>query len=463
MKTFQHTILNEGTISGVGLHTGKISILKFLPAKINFGIKFQRIDIGNKPIIKADVDNVIEVERGTTISENNGKVSTIEHLLAALVGLQIDNILIQIDGPEVPIMDGSSIEFIKCLEKCKIREQDGVRKYLEIPNSISYKDEKNNVEIAAYPFDDFRVTVMVDYNSQVLGSQHHTLNKVDNFKKDIAKSRTFCFLHEVEELFKQDLIKGGDLNNAIVIVDKVLNNNKLREISKMIGKKDIKIEKEGILNNTKLRYNNEPARHKLLDVIGDLALVGQPIKGHIIAARPGHKANIEFAKKLKSLSSKNKLIAPKYNINKKPIYNINQIKNILKHRHPFLFVDKIIHIDEMQIVGIKNVTSNEHFFEGHFPNNPIMPGVIQVEALAQVGGILVMNSIENSEKYTAYLVGIENFRFRKMVLPGDTLILKSTFISPIKRRIAKMKSEAFVGDKLVSEGIMTATIVKNIQ
>ena len=463
MKTFQHTILNKGTISGVGLHTGKVSILKFLPAKINFGIKFQRIDIGNKPIIKADVDNVIEVERGTTISENNGKVSTIEHLLAALVGLQIDNILIQIDGPEVPIMDGSSIEFVKCLEKCKIREQDAVRKYLEIPNSISYKDEKNNVEIAAYPFDDFRVTVMVDYNSQVLGSQHHTLNKVDNFKKDIAKSRTFCFLHEVEELFKQDLIKGGDLNNAIVIVDKVLNKNKLREISKMIGKKDIKIKKEGILNNTKLRYNNEPARHKLLDVIGDLALVGQPIKGHIIGARPGHKANIEFAKKLKSLSSKNKLIAPKYNINKKPIYNINQIKNILKHRHPFLFVDKIIHIDEMQIIGIKNVTNNEDFFEGHFPNNPIMPGVIQVEALAQVGGILVMNSIKNSEKYIAYLAGIENFRFRKIVIPGDTLILKSTFISPIKRGIAKMKSEAFVGDELVSEGIMTATIVKNIQ
>ena len=230
MKTFQHTILNEGTISGVGLHTGKVSTLKFLPAKINFGIKFQRIDIENKPIIKADVDNVIEVERGTTISENNGKVSTIEHLLAALVGLQLDNILIQIDGPEVPIMDGSSIEFVKCLEKCKIREQDAARKYLEIPNSISYKDEKNNVEIAAYPFDDFRVTVMVDYNSQVLGSQHHTLNKVDNFRKDIAKSRTFCFLHEVEELFKQDLIKGGDLNNAIVIVDKVLNNNKLQKI-----------------------------------------------------------------------------------------------------------------------------------------------------------------------------------------------------------------------------------------
>jgi len=462
MKTFQHTILNEGTISGVGLHTGKISILKFLPAKINFGIRFQRVDLGNKPIIKADVDNVIEVERGTTISENNGKVSTIEHLLAALVGLQIDNILIQIDGPEVPIMDGSSIEFVKCLEKCKTREQDAARKYLEIPNSISYKDEKNNVEIAAYPFDDYRVTVMVDYNSQVLGSQHHTLNKVDNFKKDIAKSRTFCFLHEVEILFKQNLIKGGDLNNAIVIVDKVLNNNKLQEISKMIGKKDIKIKKEGILNNTKLRYTNEPARHKLLDVIGDLALVGQPIKGHIIGARPGHKANIEFAKKLKSLSSKNKLIAPKYNINKKPIYNINQIKNILKHRHPFLFVDKIIHIDEMQIIGIKNVTNNENFFEGHFPNNPIMPGVIQVEALAQVGGILVMNSIEDSEKYIPYLVGIENFRFRKMVLPGDTLILKSTFISPIKRGIAKMKSEAFVGDDLVSEGIMTATIVKNI-
>ena len=324
MKTFQHTILNKRTISGVGLHTGKVSILTFLPAKINFGIKFQRIDLKNKPIIKADVDNVIEVERGTTISENNGKVSTIEHLLAALIGLQIDNILIQIDGPEVPIMDGSSIEFVKCLEKCKIREQDAARKYLEIPKSISYKDKKNNVEISAYPFDDYRVTVMVDYNSQVLGSQHHTLNKIDNFKKDIAKSRTFCFLHEVEELFKQDLIKGGDLNNAIVIVDKVLNNNKLQEISKMIGKKDIKIKKEGILNNTKLRYNNEPARHKLLDVIGDLALVGKPIKGHIIGARPGHKSNIEFAKILKSLSSNNKLIAPKYNINKKSIYNINQ-------------------------------------------------------------------------------------------------------------------------------------------
>ena len=229
----------------------------------------------------------------------------------------------------------------------------------------------------------------------------------------------------------------------------------------MIGKKDIKIKKEGILNNTKLRYNNEPARHKLLDVIGDLALVGKPIKGHIIGARPGHKSNIKFAKILKNLSSKNELIAPKYNINKKPIYNINQIKNILKHRHPFLFVDKIIHIDEMQIIGIKNVTNNEHFFEGHFPNNPIMPGVIQIEALAQVGGILVMNSIENSEKYIPYLAGIENFRFRKMVLPGDTLILKSTFISPIKRGIAKMKSEAFVGDKLVSEGLMTATIVRN--
>ena len=460
MRTFQQTISKECSISGVGLHTGKKSSIKFIPAKINYGIKFQRIDLEHKPIIKADVGNVIDISRGTTLSENKGKVSTVEHLLAALVGLQIDNILIQIDGPEVPIMDGSSIEFIKCLEKCKLKDQDAVRNYLEIPESIFYKDEKNNVELAAYPLKDYRVTVMVDYNSEILGSQHHTLNQIEDFKKEISECRTFCFLREVEELFKNNLIKGGDLDNAIVIVDKMLDKNKLKEISKMLGKKNIKLESEGILNNTKLRFKNEPARHKLLDVIGDLALIGRPIKGHIVGARPGHKSNVEFAKKLKKLSINSKVIAPKYSPNREPVYDINGIKKILEHRYPFLYVDKIIHIDEMQIIGVKNVTSNEQYFNGHFPNNPIMPGVLQVEALAQVGGILVMNSINNSDKYIPYLAGIESFRFRKMVVPGDTLILKTTFINPIKRGIAKMKAEAFVGDKLVSEGIMTATIVK---
>ena len=458
MINFQRTINEEGNLEGIGLHTGKKSKLKFVPALINHGIKFQRIDLDGMPIVDADVNNVIAVERGTTIKQNDATISTVEHLLAAIVGLQIDNILIQIDGEEIPILDGSSKYFIKCLEKCGLKTQDAARKYIEISEKITYNDEENNVEISIYPHNDYRITSMVDYNSEILGSQHYTLNQISNFKKDVSDARTFCFLHEIEDLFKKNLIKGGDLDNAIVIVDKVIDEKKLKEISQLLGKKNIKVDKQGILNNIKLKYNNEPARHKLLDIVGDLALVGRPIKGHIIAARPGHKSNIEFAKILKNFIKKRNINAPKYDPNQKPVFDINGVKNIMKHRYPFLLVDKITYLDESEVVGVKNVTVNEDFFNGHFPGNPVMPGVLQIEALAQVGGILVMNSIEEPEKHIPYLAGIENFRFRKMVSPGDTLVMRLRFIAPIKRGIAKMKAEAFVGNNLVSEGNMTATI-----
>jgi len=462
MKNFQQTINKNSTISGVGLHTGIVTNVTFKPAKVDHGIVFQRIDLKNKPTIKADVDNVTDVSRGTTLKENNAKISTIEHLLAAIAGLEIDNILIEVDGPELPIMDGSSIKFIESLEKAGIKEQNAYKTYFEIKENIFYNDKKNNVEIAIYPHNEFRATVMVDYNSPVLGSQHYTLNELSKFKNEVANSRTFCFLHEVEKLFKKNLIKGGDLNNAIVIVDKVISENKLNKLSKLLGKKKVKVEKEGILNNVKLRYHNEPARHKLLDVLGDITLLGRPIKGHIIAARTGHKSNVEFTKLLKRemIKNENKNIS-KYNIYGKPVFDINDIKKILIHRYPFLLVDKILYLDDTKIVGTKNITFNESFFQGHFPDNPIMPGVLIIEAMGQVGGVLVLKSVKSDlKKNILYFVGLENFRFRKRVIPGDVLIMQMEFIVPIKRGVAKMKGEVYVGDELVCEGVLTAIVGK---
>ena len=462
MKNFQQTIKKNSKISGVGLHTGIISNITFKPAKINHGIVFQRIDLKNKPTIKADVDNVVDVSRGTTLEENNAKISTVEHLLAAIAGLEIDNLLIEVDGPELPIMDGSSIEFIESLEKAGIKEQNAYKTYFEIKENIFYRDKKNNVEIAIYPHNEFRATVMVDYNSPVLGSQHYTLNELSKFKNEVANSRTFCFLHEVEELFNKNLIKGGDLNNAIVIVDKIISKNKLNKLSKLLGKNKVKVEKQGILNNVKLRYHNEPARHKLLDVLGDITLLGRPIKGHIIAARTGHKSNVAFTKLLKKevVKSERKNIN-KYNIYSKAVLDINDIKKILIHRFPFLLVDKILHIDETKIIGTKNVTFNESFFQGHFPNNPIMPGVLIIEAMGQVGGILVLKSVKKDLKNNLlYFVGLENFKFRRKVIPGDVLIMKMEFIVPIKRGLAKMKGEVYVGEELVCEGVLTAIVGK---
>jgi len=456
----QHTIKKEVTLSGVGLHTGVDAHMTFAPAGIDHGIKFQRIDLEGKPIVDADVDNVVDVSRGTSIEQNGARINTVEHTLAALVGLQIDNILIKLDGPEPPIMDGSSIQFIEILKVAELEEQNAPREFLEITESIFYNDNERGVEMAALPLDDYRLTVMVDYNSPVLGSQHASLNDITQFENEVASCRTFCFLHELEMLHKNNLIKGGDLNNAIVVVDRVVKEDELDHLADLFNKPKVEVKKEGILNNVDLRYKNEPARHKLLDVVGDLALVGRPIKAQILAARPGHAANVEFAKKLKKAMLKGIKSAPKYDPSLPAIYDINDITNILPHRYPFLLIDKIFQIDEKTVTGIKNVTINDNFFQGHFPDNPVMPGVLQIEAMAQIGGILVLNTVDDPENYWTYFLGVDNFKFRKMVIPGDTLIMKCELTTPIKRGIAKMYGKAYVGNNLVCEGAMTASIVR---
>jgi UDP-3-O-[3-hydroxymyristoyl] N-acetylglucosamine deacetylase/3-hydroxyacyl-[acyl-carrier-protein] dehydratase len=462
----QQTLQHEFSIEGVGLHTGVKTKMVVKPASAGFGVKFQRIDLPEQPIIKADVDYVVDTSRGTTLEYQGARVYTVEHILSALTGLGVDNVLIELDAEEIPIMDGSAKAFVDQIEKVGVVEQNAKRIYFSIDTNISYVDEEKNVEMVATPSTDYKITTMIDFNSNVLGTQHAYLKGLKSYRKEIANSRTFCFLHEIEYLHSKNLIRGGDFDNAIVVVDRVLSDEELSKLAKLFNKEKIEVKQEGILNNLKLHHANEPARHKLLDIVGDLSLIGYPIKANIIAYRPGHKSNVAFAKKIKEYIKKNKnmLDVPVYNASEPAIFDINYISKLLPHRYPFLLVDKIIDLSDNHVVGIKNITMNEPCFMGHFPDNPIFPGVLQLEALAQTGGVLVLNNQGGPEKkFDTYFLKIDNARFKQKVMPGDTLILKMELISPIRRGICEMKGTAYVGNKIVCEADLMAQIVPREQ
>lgn len=462
MSDKQCTVKDEVKISGIGLHTGEVSNLTICPAPENHGYVFQRTDLEGQPKVPADCDYVVGTERGTTIEKNGAKVYTIEHLLAAIYSLEIDNVLIQIDGPEVPILDGSSKLIIDAIEKVGVQEQNADKNYFVLDENIPWEDEDKGVEFLAVPDENYRLTVMVDYNSPVLGTQHATMYKLEDFKKEISTCRTFCFLRELEYLADHNLIKGGDLDNAIVLVEREnVSEDELQNLAKKLGKEDLQVEFRGIgtLNSTALKFENEPARHKLLDIVGDLALVGRPIKAHILAARPGHAGNVGFAKVLKEQIKKQEKAGRKFDLSK-TVKDINDIEGILPHRYPFLLVDKIIHLDDNSVHGVKNVTMNEPFFQGHFPGNPVMPGVLQVEMMAQVGGILALHNVDEPEKWMTYFLKIDECKFKKKVIPGDTLIVEMVLTRPIRRGLVEMRGKTFVNGEVVSEALMLAQIVK---
>ena len=460
----QRTLKTSVTLSGVGLHTGERVNLEICPAPENHGYKFQRVDLDGQPTINADADLVVSTERGTTLEQNGARVYTTEHVLAALYGMEVDNALIKIDNPEIPIMDGSAWPFVEAIESVGYLEQEAERNYFYLNENIPWEDTEKGIEILAVPDTNYRITVMVDYKSPVLGTQHASMYNIGEFKNEIARCKTFVFLRELEVLANHGLIKGGDLGNAIILVERDnVEQEELDRLAKLLGKEGLKVDIKGIgtLNNYQLKFENEPARHKLLDIVGDLALVGRPLKMHILGARPGHSGNTRFAKVIKEQIKKQERAPKEFDLDKAPLYDINDIEKMLPHRYPFLLVDKVMEIGEESIIGVKNVTMNEPMFQGHFPGNPVFPGVLQIEAMAQCGGIFSLSKVEDPHLYSTYFMKIDNVKFKKKVLPGDTLVFELHLLSPMRRGLVNMGGKAYVNGQVVMEAEMLAQVIKD--
>lgn len=457
----QLTLKKGFTVSGKGLHTGLSITAHFCPAEPNTGYRFLRTDLEGEPVVEALAENVIHTERGTVLSKNDVSICTVEHALAALYAEEIDNCLIKIDGPEMPILDGSAIEFVNAIIETGIQEQPFDKEYYIVRKRIEVKDSETGASLIILPYDGFSITTLVSYDSTILSNQFARLNELSDFKKEIADSRTFVFVREVELLLKHNLIKGGDLDNALVIYDQELSQEKLDSIADAMNIPHKLVNKLGYINNKPILYDNEPARHKLLDLVGDIALIGRPLRGHIIATRPGHKINTQFAKMIRKELRKQEIQAPYYNPNVKPIIDNIRIRQLLPHRWPIQMVDKVIELSDRHIVGIKNVTGNEEIFMGHFPGEPVMPGVLQLEAMAQTGGLLILNTVSDPECYSTYFLTIDNVKFRHKIVPGDTMILRLDLMTKIHRGVVCMKGYVFVGDKIVTEAEFMAQVIKN--